>query len=252
MPGYGFSGKPTGTGWDPDHIARAWAELMKRIGYTRYVAQGGDWGAPISSAMARQAPAGLLGIHVNLPATIPPDVAAVLAAGGPLPAGLSEKERAAFDSLDTFYKKHRAYSVMMNTRPQMIGYALTDSPVGLAAFMYDYNNGEPERLLTRDEMLDDITLYWLTNTAASSARLYWENHGNILSAVAQKTAEISLPVAITVFPEEIYRAPETWARHAYRNLIYFHEVDKGGHFAAWEQPELFSAELRAAFRSLRQ
>jgi pimeloyl-ACP methyl ester carboxylesterase len=252
MPGYGFSGKPTGTGWDPDHIARAWAELMKRIGYTRYVAQGGDWGAPISSAMARQAPAGLLGIHVNLPATIPPDVAAVLAAGGPLPAGLSEKERAAFDSLDTFYKKHRAYSVMMNTRPQMIGYALTDSPVGLAAFMYDYNNGEPERLLTRDEMLDDITLYWLTTTAASSARLYWENHGNILSAVAQKTAEISLPVAITVFPEEIYRAPETWARHAYRNLIYFHEVDKGGHFAAWEQPELFSAELRAAFRSLRQ
>jgi pimeloyl-ACP methyl ester carboxylesterase len=252
MPGYGFSGKPTATGWDPDHIARAWAELRKRIGYTRYVAQGGDWGAPISSAMARQAPAGLLGIHVNLPATIPPDVAAVLAAGGPMPAGLSEKERAAFDSLDTFYRKNRAYSVMMNTRPQMIGYALTDSPVGLAAFMYDYNNGEPERLLTRDEMLDDITLYWLTNTAASSARLYWENRGNILSAVAQKTAEISLPVAITVFPEEIYRAPETWARHAYRNLIYFHEVDKGGHFAAWEQPELFSAELRAAFRSLRQ
>ena len=202
--------------------------------------------------MARQAPAGLLGIHVNLPATIPPDVAAVLAAGGPVPAGLSEKERAAFDSLDAFYKKNRAYSVMMNTRPQMIGYALTDSPAGLAAFMYDYNNGEPERLLTRDEMLDDITLYWLTNTAASSARLYWENRGNILSAVAQKTAEISLPVAITVFPEEIYRAPETWARHAYRNLIYFHEVDKGGHFAAWEQPDLFSAELRAAFRSLRQ
>jgi pimeloyl-ACP methyl ester carboxylesterase len=252
MPGCGFSGKPTGTGWDPDHIARAWAELMKRIGYTRYVAQGGDWGAPISGAMARQAPAGLLGIHVNLPATIPPDVAAVLAAGGPVPAALSEKERTAFDSLDTFYKKHRAYSVMMNTRPQMIGYALTDSPAGLAAFIYDYNNGEPERLLTRDEMLDDVTLYWLTNTAASSARLYWENRGNILSAVAQKTAEISLPVAITVFPEEIYRAPETWARHAYRNLIYFHEVDKGGHFAAWEQPELFSAELRAAFRSLRQ
>jgi pimeloyl-ACP methyl ester carboxylesterase len=251
MPGCGFSGKPTGTGWDPDHIARAWAELMKRIGYTRYVAQGGDWGAPISGAMARQAPAGLLGIHVNLPATIPPDVAAVLAAGGPVPAALSEKERTAFDSLDTFYKKHRAYSVMMNTRPQMIGYALTDSPAGLAAFIYDYNNGEPERLLTRDEMLDDVTLYWLTNTAASSARLYWENRGNILSAVAQKTAEISLPVAITVFPEEIYRAPETWARHAYRNLIYFH-VDKGGHFAAWEQPELFSAELRAAFRSLRQ
>jgi pimeloyl-ACP methyl ester carboxylesterase len=252
IPGYGFSARPTETGWDPDHIARAWAELMKRLGYTRYVAQGGDWGAPISSAMARQAPAGLLGIHVNLPATIPPDVAAVLAAGGPAPAGLSEKERTAFDSLDTFTKKNRAYSVMMNTRPQMIGYALTDSPVRLAAFMYDYNNGEPERLLTGDEMLDDITLYWLTNTATSSARLYWENHSNILSAVAQKTAEISIPVAITVFPEELYRAPETWARRAYRNLIYFHEVDKGGHFAAWEQPELFSAELRAAFRSLRQ
>jgi pimeloyl-ACP methyl ester carboxylesterase len=251
IPGYGFSGKPKGTGWDPDHIARAWAELMKRLGYTRYVAQGGDWGAPITTGMARQAPAGLLGIHVNLPATIPPDVAAVLAAGGPAPAGLSEQERTAFDSLDTFTKKNRAYSVMMNTRPQTIGYALTDSPVGLAAFMYDYNNGEPERLLTRDEMLDDITLYWLTNTATSSARLYWENHGNILSAVAQKTAEISIPVAITVFPEEIYRAPETWARLAFRNLIYFHEVDKGGHFAAWEQPELFSAELRAAFKSLR-
>jgi pimeloyl-ACP methyl ester carboxylesterase len=252
MPGYGFSGKPTTTGWDPDHIARAWAELMKRLGYTRYVAQGGDWGAPITTAMARQAPAGLLGIHVNLPATIPPEVGAVLAAGGPAPAGLSEGERAAFDSLDTFTKKNRAYSVMMNTRPQMISYGLTDSPVGLAAFIYDYNNGEPERLLSKDQMLDDITLYWLTDTAASSARLYWENHSNILSAVALKTAEISLPVAITVFPEEIYRAPETWARRAFRNLTYFHEVDKGGHFAAWEQPELFSAELRAAFRSLRQ
>jgi pimeloyl-ACP methyl ester carboxylesterase len=251
MPGYGFSGKPTTTGWDPDHIARAWAELMKRLGYTRYVAQGGDWGSPISTAMARQAPAGLLGIHVNLPATVPPDVAAALGAGGPAPAGLSDEERAAFESLDTFTKKNRAYSVMMNTRPQMIGYALTDSPAGLAAFIYDYNNGEPERLLTRDQVLDDITLYLVTNTAASSARLYWENHGNILSAVAQKTSEISLPVAITVFPEEIYRAPETWARRAFSNLTYFHKVDKGGHFAAWEQPELFSAELRAAFRSLR-
>jgi pimeloyl-ACP methyl ester carboxylesterase len=252
MPGYGFSGKPTTTGWDPDHIARAWAQLMKRLGYARYVAQGGDWGAPISTAMARQAPTGLRGVHVNLPATIPPEVGAVLAAGGPAPAGLSESERAAFEALDTFTKKNRAYSVMMNTRPQMISYGLTDSPVGLAAFIYDYNNGEPERLLSKDQMLDDITLYWLTNTAASSARLYWENHSNILSAVALKTAEISLPVAITVFPEEIYRAPETWARRAFPNLTYFHEVDKGGHFAAWEQPELFSAELRAAFRSLRQ
>jgi pimeloyl-ACP methyl ester carboxylesterase len=253
MPGYGFSARPTETGWDPDHIARAWGELMTRLGYISYVAQGGDWGAPISSAMARQAPAGLLGIHINLPAAVPPEVAAALAGGGPAPAGLSDKERAAFEALDTFYRKNRAYSVMMGTRPQTIGYALTDSPAGLAAWMYDYNGGEPERLLTKDEMLDDITLYWVTNSATSSARLYWENSGRgIVVAAAQKTAEISLPVGITVFPEEIYRAPETWARRAYRNLIYFHEADKGGHFAAWEQPELFAAELRAAFRSLRK
>jgi pimeloyl-ACP methyl ester carboxylesterase len=180
-------------------------------------------------------------------------VAAVLAAGGPAPAGLSEKERAAFNALDTFYKKYRAYGAVMGTRPQMIGYALTDSPVGLAAWIYDYNNGEPERLLDRDDVLDDITLYWLTNSATSAARLYWETSGqSVLLAAAQMTAEISLPVAITVFPEEVYRAPETWARRAYRNLIYFHEVDKGGHFAAWEEPELFSAELRAAFRPLRK
>jgi pimeloyl-ACP methyl ester carboxylesterase len=253
IPGYGFSGKPTDTGWNPDRIARAWAELMKRLGYTHYVAQGGDWGSPISSAMARQTPSGLLGIHINLPATVPPDVAAVLAVGGPAPAGLTEKERAAFDSLDAFYRKYRAYAAMMGTRPQVIGQALTDSPAGLAAWMYDYNNGEPERLLARDDFLDNVTLYWLTNSATSSARLYWETSGqSVLLAVAQKTAEISLPVAITVFPQEVYRAPETWARRAYRNLIYFNEVDKGGHFAAWEQPELFSAELRAAFRSLRQ
>lgn len=252
MPGYGFSGKPKDTGWNPDHIARAWSELMKRLGYKRYVAQGGDWGAPISSAMARLAPEGLLGIHINLPATVPPEIAAVLASGGPAPAGLSEKERAAFNSLDTFYKKYRAYAAMMGTRPQTIGYALTDTPAGLAAWMYDYNNGEPERLLDKNEMLDNITLYWLTNSATSAARLYWETMGqSIILASAQKTAEISLPVAITVYPEEVYRAPETWARRAYRNLIYFHEVDKGGHFAAWEQPELFADELRAAFRSLR-
>ena len=252
MPGYGFSGKPTSTGWNPDRIAQAWAELMKRLGYTRYVAQGGDWGSPISSAMARQSAAGLLGIHINLPATIPPDVAAVLNSGGPAPAGLSDKERAAFDSLDTFYKKRRAYGAMMGTRPQVIGQALTDSPAGLAAFMYDYNDGEPERLLTKDDFLDDVTLYWLTNTAASSARLYWETAGqSVLLSAAQKTSEISLPVAITVFPDEVYRAPETWARRAYRNLIYFKEVDKGGHFAAWEEPQLLAEEMRAAFRSLR-
>jgi pimeloyl-ACP methyl ester carboxylesterase len=253
MPGYGFSGKPRDKGWNPERIARAWAELMKRLGYTRYVAQGGDWGSPVSSALARQAPAGLLGIHINLPATIPPEVAAVLAAGGPAPAGLSDKERAAFDSLDAFYKKYRAYGIMMGTRPQMIGYALTDSPVGLAAFIYDYNNGEPARLLDKDDVLDDITLYWLTNTATSAARLYWETAGqSVLLSAAQMTSEISLPVAITVFPHEVYRAPESWARRAYRNLSYFREVDRGGHFAAWEEPQLFSEEVRAAFRPLRQ
>jgi pimeloyl-ACP methyl ester carboxylesterase len=252
MPGYGFSGKPTGTGWGPDHIARAWAELMKRLGYTRYVAQGGDWGSPVSEAMALQAPAGLLGIHINLPATVPPDVAAALVAGGAAPAGLSDKERAAFDALDTLFKNKRAYAAMMGTRPQTIGYALTDSPAGLAAFIYDYNDGEPERLLSKDDVLDDISLYWLTNSATSAARLYWENAGRpIVFAAAQKTDQIRLPVAITVFPDEYYQAPESWARSAYRNLIYFHEADKGGHFAAWEQPEVFAQELRAAFRQLR-
>ena len=260
LPGYGFSGKPTGTGWDPDHIARAWAELMKRLGYTRYVAQGGDWGAPVSSAMARQAPAGLLGIHLNLPATVPPEVAAALA-GGPAPAGLSDKERAVFESLMTYGKKgNAAYFVMMTARPQAIGYALTDSPAGLAAFLlvhpgfaqWTYGS-DPQQSPTKDEVLDDITLYWLTNSATSSARLYWENgsRGSVIVAAAQKTAEISMPVAITVFPEDVYRAPETWARRAYRNLIYFHEVDRGGHFAAWEEPELFATEIRAAFRPLR-
>ena len=253
MPGFGFSGRPTDKGWNPDRIARAWAELMKRLGYTRYVAQGGDWGAPVSSAMARLAPTGLLGIHINLPATVPPEVAAVLAAGGSAPAGLSEKERLAFNSLDTFFKKYRAYGVIMGTRPQALGYSLADSPVGLAAWIYDYNNGEPARLLDRDDVLDDITLYWLTNTATSAARIYWETAGqSVVLSAAQKTSEISLPVAITVFPEEVYGAPETWARRAYRNLVYFNEVEKGGHFAAWEQPQLFSREIRAAFQPLRQ
>jgi pimeloyl-ACP methyl ester carboxylesterase len=258
MPGYGFSGRPTETGWGLERIARAWAELMKRLGYTRYGAQGGDWGSPVSSAMARQAPAGLLGIHINLPATLPPEVEKALAAGGPAPAGLSEKERTAFDQLSAFAKMgDRSYAIMMGTRPQTIGLAITDTPAGLAAWMlghpgfatWTYNSSDPEK--TPDEVLDDISLYWLTNTAASAARIYWENKSNILSATSEKTAEISLPVAITVFPGEVYRAPETWARRAYRNLTYFHEVEKGGHFAAWEQPELFSDELRAAFRSLR-
>ena len=260
MPGYGFSGKPKATGWNPDRIARAWAELMKRLGYTRYVAQGGDWGSPVSSAMARQAAAGLLGIHINLPATVPPEIAAVLA-GGPAPAGLSEKERAAFDTLMTSAKKgNTAYFVLMSARPQAVGYGLTDSPAGLAAWLLVHPGfaqwtygGDPEKSPTKDDVLDDITLYWLTNSATSSARLYWENGGqSVALAATQKTAEIALPVAITVFPGEAYRAPETWARRAYRNLIYFHEVDKGGHFAAWEEPQLFAAEIRAAFRPLRK
>jgi pimeloyl-ACP methyl ester carboxylesterase len=258
VPGYGFSGKPTGTGWDPDHIAQAWAELMSRLGYTSYVAQGGDWGAVISGAMARQAPAGLLGIHVNLPATVPPEVEAALATGGSAPEGLSEEESAVFDSLNKYRKQgNSAYNTMMTARPQTMGYGVTDSPVFLAAWMLVHPGfaqwpygGDSE--ITKDEVLDDLTLYWLTNTATSAGRLYWENHGSSpTSATAQKTAEISLPVAITVFPEEVYRAPETWARRAYPNLTYFNEVDKGGHFAAWEEPQLFSEELRAAFRSLR-
>jgi pimeloyl-ACP methyl ester carboxylesterase len=260
MPGYGFSGKPTDIGWGPDRIGQTWAELMKRLGYTRYVAQGGDWGSPVSSAMARHAPAGLLGIHINLPAIVPPEVATVLVAGGPAPAGLSEKERATFDALSASTKMgNRSYAVMMGSRPQTIGYALTDTPVGLAAWMlghpgfshWTFSSSDPEK--SPDEVLDDITLYWLTNTATSASRLYWETGGRSPAfSGPEMTDKISLPVAITVFPGESYRAPETWARRAYRNLIYFHEVDKGGHFAAWEQPELFSAELRAAFRPLRQ
>ena len=260
LPGYGFSGKPTGTGWDPDRIALAWAELMKRLGYTRYVAQGGDWGTPVSSAMGRQAPAGLRGIHVNLAATVPPEVEAALAGIGPVPAEMSEHERAVFDALSTYRKSgNSAYFVMLTARPQAIGYGLTDSPAGLAAFILlhpgfaQWSFGDdPEKSPTKDDVLDDITLYWLTNTATSSGRLYWEHGGGSpTSATAMKTAEISVPVGITVFPEDVYRPPETWARRAYPNLAYFHEVDKGGHFAAWEQPQLFSEEIRAAFRSLR-
>ena len=261
VPGYGFSGRPTGTGWDPDHIARAWAELMKRLGYTRYVAQGGDWGTPISSAMARQSAAGLVGIHINLPATIPPEVVPALG-GAPLPAGISDKERDVVEALRKYNMAgNAAYFTMMTARPQTVGYSATDSPAGLAAWVlvhpgfaqWSYG-ADPKQSPTKDDVLDNITLYWLTNTAASAARLYWENgaRGSVIVAAAQKTAEIKLPVAITVFPDDVYRAPETWARRAYPNLIYFHEVDKGGHFAAWEQPELFAAELRATFRSLRQ
>jgi pimeloyl-ACP methyl ester carboxylesterase len=257
MPGYGFSGKPQTTGWNPDRIGRAWDVLTKRLGYTRYVAQGGDWGSVVADAMARQAPAGLLGIHVNMPPTVPADVARAMNAGEPAPDGLSVKEKAAYDSLSTFFKKNAGYGAMMVTRPQTVGYALTDSPAGLAAWMYDkftqwtFSGGEPERSLTKDEMLDDITLYWLTNSAISSAQLYWENNTNNFNAVEQKTTEITIPVAVTVFPGEIYQAPKSWTQRAYRNLIYFNEVDKGGHFAQWEEPELFAREMRAAFKSLR-
>jgi pimeloyl-ACP methyl ester carboxylesterase len=260
VPGYSFSGKPTGTGWDPDRIARAWAELMKRLGYARYVAQGGDWGTPISSAMARQAAPGLLGIHINLPATVPPEIAAVLA-GGSLPAGVTDKERAVVDALSASGTKgNLAYFTMMTARPQTVGYGAADSPAGLAAWVLVHPGfaqwtygADPKQSPTKDDVLDNISLYWLTNTATSAARLYWENgaRGSVIVAAAQKTGEIALPVAITVFPEDVYRPPETWARRAYRNLIYFNEVDKGGHFAAWEQPELFAAGLGAAFKSLR-
>ena len=260
IPGYGFSGKPTETGWNPERIARAWAELMKRLGYQHYVAQGGDWGAPITSALARQKPAGLLGIHLNLPATIPAEVGAVLPSGGPAPAGLSERERATFDAIVASAKKgNTVYLSMLGARPQTIGYGVTDSPAFLAAFLLQHPGfaqwkygADPKKSPTKDQVLDDFTLYWLTNSAASAGRLYWENKGqSVLLSGPQKTTEISVPVAITVFPEDVYRPPESWARRAYPTLSYFHEVDRGGHFAAWEQPQLFAEELRAAFRSLR-
>jgi pimeloyl-ACP methyl ester carboxylesterase len=253
MPGYGFSERPEGTGWNPDRIARAWDELMSGLGYEHYVSQGGDWGSVISDRLARLAPSGLLGIHVNMPATVPPDVAAALQAGAPAPADLSPEEKVAFEGMANLYSSGSGYGLMQVTRPQTIGYSLADSPTGLAAWFYDkfadwtFSGGDPERSLTKDEMLDDITLYWLTNTGTSGARLYWENNANNFNAV-----DVSIPAAITVFPGEIYRAPRSWAERAYHELIYFNEVDKGGHFAAWEEPELFSREIRAAFRPLRK
>ncbi|HEU5165352.1 MAG TPA: epoxide hydrolase [Chitinophagaceae bacterium] len=259
IPGFGFSGKPTGTGWGPEHIARVWAELMKRLGYSRYVAQGGDWGSPICYSMAHLKPDGLLGIHVNLPSAVPAEVVAALGTGK-TPAGLSNEEQLVYESLVAYAKSgSSAYNAMMTARPQTIGYGVTDSPVFLAAWLlvhpgfaqWTYGR-DPEKFPTRDDVLDDITLYWLTNSGASAGRIYWENMGRgITGAAAQKTLDITLPVAITVFPDDVYRAPESWARRAYQNLIYFHEVDKGGHFAAWEQPQLFAEEVRAAFKSLR-
>jgi len=260
IPGYGFSGKPTVTGWDPDRIARAWAELMQRLNYTRYVAQGGDWGAPITSAMARQGAPGLLGIHLNLPAAVPPEVSAALATGM-APAGMSEQERAVFDALLAYGKKgNSAYFTMLTARPQTIGYGMTDSPAFLAALMLVHPGfanwkfgADATQSPSLDEVLDDLSLYWLTDTATSAGRLYWENgaRGSVIGSAPQKTQEIALPVAISVFPDDVYRPPESWARRAYRNLSYYHEVDRGGHFAAWEQPVLFAEEMRAAFRPLR-
>ncbi len=258
MPGYGFSEKPKAAGWGPDKIADAWDVLMKRLGYKQYVSQGGDWGSVIADAMARKAPEGLLGIHVNMPATVPADVAQALKNGDPAPAGLSAKEKAAYASLNKLYTKGGGYAGMMVTRPQTLGYGLNDSPVALAAFFLDkfnewtYSGGNAEKSLTKDEMLDDISLYWLTETATSGAQLYWENNNNNFNAKEQRTAEIKIPVAVTVFPGEIYQAPKTWTERSYKNLIYFNEVNKGGHFASWEEPQLFAEEMRAAFKSLRK
>jgi pimeloyl-ACP methyl ester carboxylesterase len=259
LPGFGFSARPTEAGWGLERIGSAFDVLMRRLGYTRYVAQGGDWGAGIVQAMGRQVPEGLLAIHTNLPATVPNEIGPALG-GGPLPAGITDEERATVDALKAFGQSGGlAYVGMMNARPQAVGYGLTDSPAGLAGFMLVHPGFEhwsygkkPQQSPTRDEVLDNFTLYWLSNSAASSARIYWENRGrDLICASAQKTSEISVPVAITVFPEEVYRAPETWARRAFRDLIYFHHADRGGHFAAWEHPELFAAELRAAFASVR-
>ena len=257
IPGYGFSGKPTELGWNPDRVAKAWDVLMKRLGYTHYVSQGGDHGSVISDALARQAPTGLLGIHLNMPATIPANLVTGINTGAPAPASLSADERRAYQQLSTFFGRNAAYGAMMVTRPQTIGYALADSPAGLASFTYEKiaewtdSDGHPERVLSRDQILDDLTLYWVTNTGAASSRFYWENNNNNFSAAAQKTASIKVPVAVTVFPGEIYRAPKSWTKRAYPSLYYFHEAGKGGHFAAWEQPQLFSEELREAFRPLR-
>ncbi len=261
MPGYGFSGKPTSTGWGVERMARAWAELMERLGYSRYVAQGGDWGAFVVDYMGLQAPEGLLAIHTNYPGTVPADVYAALLAGDPPPSGLSGEERRAYEQLDETFKGKVAYAKYMAARPQTL-YGIADSPIGLAAWLLDHddNGGQPAAAvlaaldrttsdtgeLTRDDILDNITLYWLTNTGVSASRLYWEYKGGFWDAKG-----VSIPVAASVFPGEAYQAPRSWTEKAYPNLIYFNELDRGGHFAAWEVPQLFSEELRAGFRSLR-
>ncbi|HEY6901463.1 MAG TPA: epoxide hydrolase [Puia sp.] len=256
LPGHGFSGIPTELGWDPVRIAKAWIVLMKRLGYTRYVAQGGDWGDAVTEQMAVIAPPGLLGIHTNMAATLPPEVSKALATGGPAPAGLSTPdEQHAWEQLDNFWKHGLGYALEMSARPQTL-YGLQDSPIGLAAWMMDHDirstelitrvfNGQTEGL-TKDDILDNITLYWLTGTAISSARLYWENKLAFFDI-----KHITIPVAVSAFPDEIYQAPKTWAEKAFPKLIHYNKLDKGGHFAAWEQPQAFTEEIRESFRSLR-
>lgn len=261
LPGYGFSGKPTAPGWNPPRIARAWAMLMQRLGYTRYVAQGGDWGNAVSELMALQEPPGLLGIHTNMAATVPPEIAKALALHQAAPTDLTPEERNAWDQLDFFYQKGLGYALEMNNRPQTL-YGLVDSPVGLAAWMLDHDARSQEMIarvfdgktegLTKDDVLDNVTLYWLTNTAISSARLYWDTAQLPAPGGFFDVRGVQIPVAVSAFAEEIYQAPRSWAERAYPKLIHYNKFDKGTHFAAWEQPEFFCAEMRVAFRSLRR
>ena len=255
MPGYGYSGKPTTTGWDCVRMARAWTVLMKRLGYTRFVAQGGDWGGVVVDEMGVQAPPELIGIHTNFPRVVPPDINKAAFGGAPAPSGLSDEERTQFERLKVVYAKGIGYAFQLGLRPQTM-YGIADSPVGLAAYLLDHDalsyeliarafDGQPEGL-TRDDVLDNITHFWLTNTAISSGRLYWENKLPFM-----EPANVSIPVAMSAFPDELFQAPRSWTERAYPKLIHYNKLDKGGHFAAWEQPELFCAEVRAGFRSLR-
>ncbi|WP_052272830.1 epoxide hydrolase family protein [Flavihumibacter solisilvae] len=255
MPGFGFSGKPTSTGWGPEHMAKAWVTLMKRLGYNKFLAQGGDWGGLIVDLMAVQSPESLLGIHTNFPGAVPAEVDKAAIAGLPVPAGLTEEERKEYEKLDFVYK-HVYYAFYMGSRPQTLA-ALTDSPVGLATFLLDHDARSLNLIsrafagesvgLTRDDILDNISLYWFTNTAISAARIYWEYKGGYFNPKG-----VQVPVAVSAFPDELYQAPRSWAEKAYPNLIYYNKPNVGGHFAAWEQPKIFSEELRAAFSSLRQ
>ncbi|MEX3842250.1 MULTISPECIES: epoxide hydrolase family protein [unclassified Paraburkholderia] len=265
LPGYGFSARPTEVGWGPERTARAWVVLMKRLGYDKFAAQGGDLGGIVANVMAKQAPPELLGIHVNFPATIPPEIAKALQAGSPPPTNLGDDEKHAYEQLASAAKSRRAYALEQGTRPQTL-YGLSDSPIALASWLLDHGdgyiqpaaaltsavygrdvNGESAGAMTRDDVLDDITLYWLTNTGISAARFYWESHFNFLAA-----ADVSVPAAVSVFPRENYQAPRSWTERAYHDLIYYNRPDKGGHFAAWEQPQLFAQEVRAGLRPLRQ